>query len=302
MSPRAFLRVPARGGAVLAAALLAVAGGMAGAGTAHAAPLAATFSLSGDAGDTMTGGASYAYDAGTGATFLARTTDLSAANNSLFVSVKGTSGEQWTLYLQAPSGQSLAPGAYDGATKYVAGTSPAQPALYLGSSTRSCSTVAGSFTITDVVFAPNDSVQKLDATFEQHCNGAVAAARGEVHLTNPDPLTVDAAIDPQGTFSKLDGNSTVHGTLTCNTAVKVNVSGTVTQVAHRTIIRGSFPAATIDCAPGAPVPWSGTAVPTGTTPFQHGDVEVTLKATASDPVYGAIVNVTPTAAVTLTRG
>ncbi|MFI1094464.1 hypothetical protein [Streptomyces sp. NPDC020917] len=302
MSPRAFLRVPARGGVVLTAAALAVACGFAGAGTAQAQPLTATFNLTGDAGDTITGGNAYAYDAGTGATFAERVTSSANTNNSLYVSVKGTTGEQWVLYLQAPSGQPLTPGQYDGATKYQVGSAPAQPALYLSSSTKTCTTVAGSFTITDIAFAPNDGVQQLDATFEQHCNGAAAASRGEVHLTNPAPLALNTAITATGTFSSLNGNATVQGTLSCNTAARLSVSGTVTQVAHRTIIRGSIPAATVDCTPGTPVPWSGTAVPTGTTPFQHGDVEVTLTATTNDPTYGSIVATTTTGAVTLKKG
>lgn len=302
MSLRAYLRVPARTGVVLIAAAASVAGGIAGAGAAQAEPLAATFTVAGDAGDTLTGGSSYAYDAGTGATFTERVTSTAASDNSLYVAVKGTNGEQWVLYLQAPSGQPLAPGEYDGATKYQVGSTPSQPALYLSSSTKSCTSVAGSFTISDIAFGPNDGVQQLDATFEQHCNGATAASRGEFHLTNPAPLTADAAIATKGTFSKLDGNSTVQATLTCNVAARLSVSGTVTQVAHRTIIRGSVPATMVDCTPDAPALWSGTAVPTGTTPFQRGDVEVTVTATATDPTYGAIVTATETAAVTLRRG
>lgn len=302
MSSRAFLRVPARSGAVLAAAALAVAGGIAGAGPAGADPLAATFSVTGDAGDTMTGGNSYAYDAGTGATFAERVTSTATAGNSLYVSVKGANGEQWVLYLQAPSGQPLGPGEYDGATKYQVGSSPSQPTLYLSSSTKSCTTVAGSFTISDLVFAPNGGVQQLDASFEQHCNGAAAASRGEVHLTNPAPLALSTTLAAQGTFSKLDGNSTVAATLTCTSPAQLSVSGTVTQVAHRTIIRGSIPAATVACTPDAPVAWSGTAVPTGTTPFQRGDVEVTVTVASNDPAYGENVTATQTAAVTLKRG
>jgi hypothetical protein len=301
MSLRAFLRARARGAVVLVAAAAALAGSLVGAATAEAQSTEATFTVTGDAGDTVTGGNSYAYDAGSGATFTVRSIYTGVNNNNtVFFSAKGVNGDQWNLYLQAPAGQTLAPGDYTGATKYV-GSTPSQPALYFSSPTKSCTTVTGSFSVSNVVFAPNNGVQELDATFEQHCNGATAASYGRIHITNPAPLTLDAPVAADGTFSELDGNATVHGTVTCNTPANVSVSGTVTQVAHRIIIRGSFPTTTVACTPGAPVPWSGTAVPTGTTPFQHGDVEVTAKATATDPFYGGIALANETASVTLQK-
>ncbi|MET7766103.1 hypothetical protein ABZS71_30460 [Streptomyces sp. NPDC005393] len=39
----------------------------------------------------------------------------------------------------------------------------------------------------------------------------------------------------------------------------------------------------VSCVPGAPVAWTATAVPTGSVPFQRGDVEVEARATATDP-------------------
>jgi hypothetical protein len=84
----------------------------------------------------------------------------------------------------------------------------------------------------------------------------------------------------------------------CNKPVHVTVSGQVTQVKHRVIIRGSY-STTVDCAPDAPAAWNATAVPDGSTPFQHGDVEVRGHARAIDPDYGQSVTVDETVTVRL---
>lgn len=299
MSMRASLRARARGAVVLGAAAVALTGGLVVSGTAHAQAEADTFTVTSDAGDTIAGGNSYAYDFGAGDTFTVR---AGTNDNAALITVKGANGDQWALSLQAPSGQPLTPGTYTGVTKYAVGFSPAQPALSFSSATKSCSTVTGSFTVNSVVFAPNSGVQAIDATFEQHCNGAAAASYGHIRISKPDPLTLTADVAADGTFSTLDGNATIHGTVTCTLPVNVTLTPSVTQVAHRTIIRGTAPVTTLACTPGTPVPWTATAVPSGTTPFQHGDVEAVLKATTSDPLYGEIVTTTQTVAVTLRKG
>jgi hypothetical protein len=48
------------------------------------------------------------------------------------------------------------------------------------------------------------------------------------------------------------------------------------------------------------VDWTAVAVPTGTTPFQRGQVEVQTTASATDPTYGNNVTVSKTTVVTLT--
>jgi hypothetical protein len=83
--------------------------------------------------------------------------------------------------------------------------------------------------------------------------------------------------------------------------VQVNVSGNVTQVKKQTLIRGSY-STSVSCVPGAPVAWTATAAPSGSVPFQQGDVEVEARATATDPDYAQPVTVTETAAVRLSRG
>lgn len=85
-----------------------------------------------------------------------------------------------------------------------------------------------------MVFGPYDYVEKLDATFEQYCDGASVPARGEVHVTNrpaPPVLTVDVDVDVAGvgTVDVAAGRATLHGTVSCNKAAYVTVEVRVSQ-------------------------------------------------------------------------
>ncbi|MER5975209.1 DUF5110 domain-containing protein [Streptomyces sp. NPDC001857] len=267
---------------------------------AHALPGAeGSFSFSGDEGDWISGGQSYAYS-----TASQDRLRISAnnANNSVSLSLDGANGDWWSLDLAAPAGNVLAPGTYTGATRHPF-NGPTEPGLDLSGNGRGCNTLTGEFTIFDVEFGPQGYVKKLDATFEQHCEGGTAAARGEVHIDNPAPpaeLDLGLAVALEGTASTLNGKATLHGTVSCTKPVTVNVSGDVTQVKKQKLIRGSF-TRSVSCTPGAPAAWTATAVPTGDVPFQRGDVEVEARAVATDPDYAQPVTVSETVAVHLKR-
>jgi hypothetical protein len=80
----------------------------------------------------------------------------------------------------------------------------------------------------------------------------------------------------------------------------VSLTGTVTQVGHHFLIRGNY-TATATCKNGVAVPWTATAVPTGTTPYQNGKVEVLTHSSATDPNYGNNVSTDTTTIVTLKK-
>ncbi|MEU9441130.1 hypothetical protein AB0D42_09445 [Streptomyces sp. NPDC048304] len=258
-----------------------------------------SLAFSGDAGDYISGGQSYSYStaSGDGLNVYASTDDTHIA-----VSVSGANGDWWSLDLAAPSGQALTPGDYTGATRYPF-NSASEPGLSVDGNGRGCNTLTGSFSISDVTFGPNGYVEKLDATYEQHCEGGTAALRGEVHIANPAPpaaLGLGVSVNPTGAASTLDGKAAIGGTVSCNQPVRVSVSGNVTQVAKQILIKGSY-ATTVACEPGTPTAWTATADPTGTTPFQKGDVEVNAKASATDPNYGQTVTANQTAVVSLSK-
>ncbi|MFI5534627.1 hypothetical protein ACIA8O_39445 [Kitasatospora sp. NPDC051853] len=280
---------------------LALAVGTAGLGAAaaHAAqPITSgTMTIVGEPEDWLTGGRSYSFSTAEQASM-----HLLSDEAERHVRINVSSGQEWwSLDLAAPQGQKLVPGTYTDAARYPF-NEPGKPGLSLGGR-GGCNSLTGSFTVTNAVFGPYGYLETLDASFEQHCEGAVAAARGEVHIRNlPASPVLDLALGVavDGTASALNGNATVHGQVTCNKAVPVTVSGRITQVKNNVIIRGGYHT-TVPCTPGTPASWTGTAVPEGTTPFQRGRVEVIGYAGATDPDYDEYTSTTRTVAVQLTR-
>jgi len=287
--------------ATLLAGVVTAAGLLTAATAAQADPVTAgTFTMTGDPGDYITGGATYSYDVAAGDRL-----SISADDQlrGVYLSIDGKNGDWWSMDLKAPAGQQLAVGNYPEATR--APFSGAGAGIDIGGNGRGCNTIEGSFVVADVAFGPHGYVERLDATFEQHCEGGDPALRGRVVIGNPPPpapleFTVTPATD--GVFSKLNGKATVHGTVVCNADATVHFTGLVTQVKKKVIIRGPL-SGQVACVKGETAQWSATADPTGTTPFQKGQVELTGSAWANDPNYSGEtvrVDLAPTT-VTLTR-
>jgi hypothetical protein len=278
---------------------LALTAGALGMGDANAQPVTdGGFAFSGDPGDYISGGGSYKYSPRDNDVL-----DVSTNGNHAAVSVQGANGDWWTLDLAAPEGQPLKAGVYDGASRYPF-QPPSMPGLSLYGNGRGCNQSTGTFTIREIVLGPFNYVHKLDATFEQHCEGDPdTAARGEVRIMNAPPpaeLDLGLSVATDGKASTLNGKAIVHGTVTCTEPVQVSVSGRVTQVKNRVIIRGDY-LTLVACVPGAPVKWTASADPIGTTPYDKGKAEVVTRATARDPHYPADVTRDTTTVVTLKR-
>jgi hypothetical protein len=272
--------------------------GLVGAGPAGAQAVeSGSLDFSGDPGDYITGGLAYSYSVEGGDLLTVASGNGSIVN----VSLSGANGDWWYLSFDAPLDEVLAPGTYSEATRYP--FNGAGPGLSLSGNGRGCNTLTGSFTVSEASFGPHGYVETFDATFEQHCEGWPAAARGEVHISNPPPppeLDVALDVDVAATVSTVSGAATVHGTVSCNKATTVTVSGTVTQVVRKGIVRGPY-LTELPCTPGAPVLWTAVARPDGSTPFHKGDAEVDAKATGHDDDYGQFVSVLETSVVTLRK-
>jgi hypothetical protein len=241
--------------------------------------------VTGDPGDPITEGASYSYDVAAG-------DQLSVGSGpelrAIGVTVDGANGDTWSVEFAVGLDEQLTVGNYPHA--YY--PSPGGTVLEVHGNGRQCgyereTFQSGSFEITDLSFGPGGYVERLDVTFEQHCNGGEPALRGRAVINNPPPPTalelgVTAATD--GVVSKPGGKATVHGTVVCSEDATVNVTGQVTQVQKKATVSGPF-STSVDCIAGRTAPWSATAGPTGTTPFQEGRAEVTGSASAPDPNY-----------------
>lgn len=292
-------RALARAASGLGLAVALTAGSLAAAGAAHAQPVTeGTVAFEGDAGDYISAGGSYAYTAGQDAL------DVSgdAAHGVVTVGISGANGDWWSVALAAPNGTELKAGTYTGATRHPFNEGSA-PGLNHDGNGRGCNMLTGSFTISNIAWGPNGYVEALDASYEQHCEGDAAALRGRIHLVNPAApaeLSLGVGVAVDGTASALNGRATVHGTVSCNKPVRVDVSGLVSQVKRKVLIRGAY-AATVACVPGRAVAWSAEADPTGTTPFQAGQVEVKAQAIATDPDYRTQATVGDVATVRLVK-
>ena len=84
----------------------------------------------------------------------------------------------WDVWLAAPDGQQLAPGYYPSAQR-APFLPPGVPGFNLSGAT-GCNTVEAAFMVHQVTFDASGNLKRLQATFEQHCEGQAPAARGEV--------------------------------------------------------------------------------------------------------------------------
>lgn len=292
-----------RAAAVLMAGLgLAVAAApLTGTAQAHAAATG-TLSFSGDPGEYSTGGQSATYAAGEAQQF---DVQGSTDGNSVGTTVMTNDGERWTLHLAAPDGQRITEGTtYTGALRWPY-AQPQHPELEFGQDAQWCTTSTGSFTVSHIDFGPYGYVREIDATFEQYCNGATQAARGELHARMPEPpaeLALGMSLDPAGNVDARTGQITVGGSVTCNKAAQVAVSGNVEQVRKSATAVGYYET-TVACTPGAPVPWSvALASSEPGTAFGPGTATLRAAAKADDRDYPVTVNTgQQTASVTIDK-
>ena len=94
-------------------------------------------------------------------------------------------GPTWMVFMSAPRGVPLAVGSYTGAVRSAfrpAGT----PGLDV-SSTHGCNTLTGQFTVNEIAYSQYNELMLFDATFEQHCEGAVPALFGHIRVEIPPP-------------------------------------------------------------------------------------------------------------------
>jgi hypothetical protein len=92
----------------------------------------------------------------------------------------GSLTANWSFRFSAASGGRLQPGTYTGATRYPFNSGV--PGLSVSGNSNGCNTLTGSFVVLEAVYGPQGEVLRFHATFEQHCNGAVPALRGEVRI------------------------------------------------------------------------------------------------------------------------
>lgn len=288
---RAAVGVLVAGTAAVAAPIAAQAATITGPGT--------SVTFSGSGGDFITLDEAWSYDPSNSVI----NATVSPDGNSLSVNING--GTFWELDFAAPQGQALTAGTvYDNATRYPF-QSPTEPGLSLFGDGRGCNTLTGSFTVKSAEFGPNGWIQSFDATFVQHCEGDPnSEATGEVILNNgPPPAALSVTVTPAatGSVSHAGGQAVITGTVTCNRAVTVNLSGTLNQRLTRTVLAtGNWSAGNLACTT-TPTSWSATVQPQGNVPFGNGQAQVSGTYSSFDPVFQVTVTGTFSQGIMLRR-
>ncbi len=137
------------------------------------APLSYVFAS--DAGDYIGGGSSARYE---GATTLFQ--PFQQFDGGVRVDVTGER-DDWTIVLLPPEGEVLAEGVYLDAQR-APFAEPGHPGLEVNGDGRGCNQLTGSFEIISLRLGEAGIVRRLHATFEQHCEGAEPALRGEIRF------------------------------------------------------------------------------------------------------------------------
>ena len=114
-----------------------------------------------------------------GMRFLARQTP-NRPGVSISMLSTGSPFKFWSADFSAASGDRLKPGTYAGATRH--GFNSGVPGLDVSGNGAGCNTLRGSFIVLEANYGPSGEVLRFHATFEQHCEGATPALRGEIMI------------------------------------------------------------------------------------------------------------------------
>ncbi|MDA8100562.1 MAG: hypothetical protein M0042_13175 [Nitrospiraceae bacterium] len=143
--------------------------------------------LQSDAGDYIGGGKTYSY------TKADAQITLNASSGHLSLAVTGD--QNWTGDFQEPSSLSvLQTGSYNNLTRYPF-NSPTVGGLSWSGEGRGCNTLTGWFVIDSATYN-SGFLSAIDLHFEQHCEGASTALRGQIHWTSFDTTVPTGPVNP----------------------------------------------------------------------------------------------------------
>ncbi len=162
------------------------------------------FTMKSDAGDYIGAGGSYTY------TPTDSTIGVAGSRTYVGGGIDGANGDWWYFSFDAPSGDILAPGTYDKATRYPFNGTGA--GLDISGNGRGCNTLTGKFTVTHARFYPNGGVRSFAVDFEQHCEGATPALRGTLEYRLPVGDVTPPAAPSNLVVQRSGGRATVSWT------------------------------------------------------------------------------------------
>lgn len=131
-----------------------------------------------DVGDYIGGGASFRLDPFQGS--FQNTVNFRGGLSMVY-----QGNDFYTLDFGPPQGTPFTVGAYENAQRF-AFADPGRPGLDISGAGRGCNTVTGRFDVLDYQVVA-DIVQRAAIDFEQHCEGASSALRGELRINYVQP-------------------------------------------------------------------------------------------------------------------
>lgn len=110
-------------------------------------------------------------------------------HNGITVAIT-SSNTWWTLSLAAPGNAQIQPGIYEQAARFPFQAAD-KPGLDFSGNGRGCNSLTGKFKVSKVTYEADGTLSSLSATFEQHCEGNVAALHGAINYNLVPPMGVD---------------------------------------------------------------------------------------------------------------
>lgn len=151
-----------------------------------------------DQGDYIGGGLTQTFTTANGTFTASRNYD-----NGVSISFNGS--RWWHLDFAAPGNNVLAPGVYEGATRFPFQSSIA-PGLSIYGDGRGCNQSTGRFIVHEVVYNPDNTIAVFAADFEQHCEGGIPALYGVIRFNSTLPIL---DLDNDGVMDVADNCPTV---------------------------------------------------------------------------------------------
>jgi hypothetical protein len=110
--------------------------------------------------------------------------------------ISGTNGNSFLAEFEAAAGEPFTPGTYLGAARWPF-NEPA-PGLSVTGFGNGCNRITGHFTVSEIAFDAVGNIARFGASYEQHCEGAPPALRGELdyRLGDRTPLAPWMGIGP----------------------------------------------------------------------------------------------------------
>jgi hypothetical protein len=261
-----------------------------GAGFSPVPAVSASLTMTSDAGDFIGQGQDWDYSTAD-ATFDTFGDALSFDGNAIRIRVRTANvSDYWDLDFQAPQGQTLTTGTtYVGAIRGIRTTPVAEPRMEVIGNHRGCNTLTGAFTIIDIAYGPYGYLQRAHVTFEQHCEGAEPALRGEVLVEAPPappPVTLDVAIDDIATTHRREPFVTVSGILTCSHTFDGGVGVQLSQTTKKGLAQSAPTVANATaCSPSSPGTWSARVFSQTAVNFTQGAATAEASASMLDRFY-----------------